>query len=238
MIFFTYIPVLFLSLWPLTAMADISSSSNKKGIDSYNKRNYEESVKNFTDALVERPDSPILKYNLGTALSEIGKKEESLSELSSSTKGSDNDKLISSAHFNAGNTLFRSNDFEGAINEYKEALKHDQSSKDIRHNLELAVKKLRDQQQQKKENNKEENKDDKKKDEQENQNKKPEDEKQKDKEQKNQQQQEPHKQKSEDRPMTQEEAQRLLDAINNEEEKALSLRRMKMKADMRQGDDW
>ena len=236
--FIAYIPVLFLLLWPLTVMADISSSSNKKGIDSYNKSNYEESVKNFTDALVEQPDSPVLKYNLGTTLSELGKKEESLRELSSAAKGSDNDELTSSAHFNAGNTLFRSNDFEKAINEYNEALKHDQSSKDIRHNLELAARKLQDQQQQKKENNKEENKDDKKKDAQENQNKKPEDEEQKDKEQKNQQQQEPHQQKSEDRPMTQEEAQRLLDAINNEEEKVLSLRRMKMKADMRQGDDW
>ena len=38
--------------------------------------------------------------------------------------------------------------------------------------------------------------------------------------------------------MTPEEAQRILDALSDEEKKALSLRRMQMKTDMRQGDDW
>ena len=57
-------------------------------------------------------------------------------------------------------------------------------------------------------------------------------------EQQDDQQQDSDQQQSEDQLMTPEEAQRLLDALNDEEKKTLSLRSMKMKQEMRQGDDW
>ena len=57
----------------------------------------------------------------------------------------------------------------------------------------------------------------------------------------NQQSEQPEQsqeQESERQPMTPEEAQRILDAIEDEEKKAFSLRREKMRSDMRRGDDW
>ena len=38
--------------------------------------------------------------------------------------------------------------------------------------------------------------------------------------------------------MTPEEAQRILDAMNDEEKEAFDLQKMRMKKTMRQGDDW
>lgn len=237
-------------------MADSASSSNKKGIKAYNMEEYEESVKQFTDALIEKPNMPELRYNRGTALSELGKNDDALNELSIAAEKSENKQLSTSAYFNAGNTLFMNNNFQGAIEEYKKALKLDQSSGDIRHNLELAIRKLKEQQQQQKEEQKrqedgkkkeenEEEKQDRQKQDDEIKEKKDEqsdDQQSKNKNQENkqqdQQQQQSKQQESENRPMTLEEAQRILDAVNEEEEKALSLRRMKMKTEMRQGDDW
>ncbi len=243
-------------LFSSTSMADGASSSNKKGVEAYNMKEYEESVKQFTDALIEKPNMPELRYNRGTALSELGKNDDALNELSIAAEISENKQLSASAYFNAGNTMFMNNNFQVAIEKYKKALKLDQSSEDIRHNLELAIRKLKEQQQQQKEEQKrqedgkkkeenEEEKQDRQKQDDEIKEKKDEqsdDQQSKNKNQENkqqdQQQQQSKQQESENRPMTLEEAQRILDAVNEEEEKALSLRRMNMKTEMRQGDDW
>ena len=205
---------------------------------------------------MEKPDAPELKFNRGTALSQLGKTEEALSELISSAAQLDKADYAAAAHFNAGNTQLSANNIEAAIEEYKQAVKLDQASEDYRHNLELAVRKLNQQQQsqeqeqqdsEEKEKKEDEEGDQQKKDdeEQENEEKQKEEEEQSDKsqspedgEREDQNQQPSNQQENETLPMTKEEAQRLLDAINDEEKQALSQRYMQMKTDMRQGDDW
>ena len=251
-----YIPVIYLLIWPVTSAADSASSANKKGIKAFNEQKYDESTKHFEEAVIERPDSPELKFNLGTALSEQNEWEKALSQLGAATQGLKTDSQKAAAHYNAGNTLFVSGNTEEAIKEYKKAVKLDQSSEDIRHNLEVAVRKLqnqKNQQQTEKENkdgkNKEKNEDEKEdssgeenkdenKEEQDDEQQKESQSQEDDKQQQDQQQQQSKQQDSENRPMTPEEARRILDALNDEEKKALALRRMQMKTDMRQGDDW
>ncbi len=245
-------------LWAGTAHADKASKANKRGIDAFGKQNYEKSVEHFTEALVEKPDAPELKFNRGTALSQLGKTEEALSELISSAAQLDKADYAAAAHFNAGNTQLSANNIEAAIEEYKLAVKLDQASEDYRHNLELAIRKLNRQQQsqeqekeqqdsEEKEKKEDEEGDQKQKDEekQENEEKQEKEEEQSDKsqspedgEREDQNQQPSNQQENETLPMTKEEAQRLLDAINDEEKQALSQRYMQMKTDMRQGDDW
>ena len=234
---------------PLNSHADKASKLNKKGLGSYRDNNIEESAQFFTEALVERPDSPELRFNRGTALSATDKKDEAVNELEKAAHTFDSNEFSAAAHFNAGNTFFNAGELNEAIESYKKALKLDQSSRDIRHNLELAVRKLREQQQQqqqqqeKKEN--EQKKDDSEEQQQDDQEQEKKDEQKDDKsenknneQQDNQNQQQQQQQEKEEQPMTREEAQRLLDAIDDEEKKAFSLRREKMRTEMRQGDDW
>jgi tetratricopeptide (TPR) repeat protein len=248
--------IILLTVFALSAAnsnADRASSANKKGIEAFDNQNFEKSVEQFTEALVDRPDSPELKYNRGTALSMLNKTDEALKELLSAASGLEKGTQSASAHFNAANTLFTANNLEAAIEEYKEAIKLDQVSEDFRHNLELAVRRLNRQQQEqdqqqnqekeKQENGEDETKQDKKEQEEEKQQE--EEEKQSDQtqdpedgEQKDQNQQPSQQQDNEVMPMTPEDAQRLLDAINDEEKKALSQRYMQMKTNMRPGDDW
>ena len=236
------------------ALADKASSANKRGIEAFDKQNYEESAKYFTDALVERPGSPELRYNRGTALSSLNKTDEALKELIGAADQLKTSSQTAAAHFNAGNTLLASNNPEAAIEEYKRAVKLDQSSRDIRHNLELAVRMLNQQkkeqeQEQQKEKEQKENGDQKNKQDQKDQEKKNEQQQKKNQqssktrepeqgEKKDQNQQESQQQDNQIMPMTQEEAQRLLDAINDEEKKSLSQRYIQMKSSMKPGDDW
>ena len=160
-----FILLFFLILCFPASAKDKAASANKKGIKSYEAENYGESVKHFRDAVIERPDSPELKFNLGTALSELNENEEALRQLGVAVHGLEDDGMKAAARYNAGNTLTVSGNLEGAIEEYKKAVKLDQTSGDIRHNLEIAIREWKKQQENKKSENKEENQDGKKKEE-------------------------------------------------------------------------
>ena len=251
--------VLFIMLHYNPVFADKAAAANKQGIKAFNEQKFEESVDHFTEALVESPETPELKFNRGTALSALGKTEEAAGELLSSASRFENKEQSAAAHYNAGNAFLAANNVEAAIQEYKQAVKLDQVPEDIRHNLELALRKLNQQkqsQEQDKENSEnQEKKDEEKKDEQDKQDQQndqeekeeqdKQDEQQSDKTQspedgkpQDQNEQPSNQQQNEEKPMTQEEAKRLLNAINDEEKRALSQRYMQMKSDMRQGDDW
>jgi Ca-activated chloride channel homolog len=230
-------------LLPLNSFADKAYKLNKQGIEAYNQKRNEDSLKSFTDALVERPGSPELLFNMGTALSASGKKKEAADELEKAASGFNDNKLKATARFNAGNAMMGAGDFNSAVNEYKQAVKLDQSSGDIKHNLEIALKKLREQQkqqqqqQQNKDNKDNKNNKDKKDNKQDNK---------KDNKQNQQQQQQQNKnteqnqspQQQDKQAMSPEEAKRILDAISDEEKKAIQLKKKMMQQEMRQGDDW
>ncbi len=217
-------------LSPGVSYGDNAASINRKGIDAYRHKRFDESVKQFTEALIERPNTPELKFNRGTALSAFGQKDEAVSELDGAAAEFKSKEHSAAAHFNAGNAYFSANDFRGAVDEYRRAVKLDQKSTDIRHNLELALRKL--DKQKKDESKKDSDKKDEKK--KGDQNQSPQNQKKQDKMEQGQSKQQP----SDVQPMTKEEAQRLLDAMNADEKKSLSIRNKQMQTRMRPGDDW
>jgi len=245
-------------MWTGNACADKASAAAKKGIDAYNEKNYEDSSMYFSEALVERPDSPEIKFNLGTALSEQKLAEDAVRTLESAASEFSDPAMKAEAHYNAGNTLFLTGDLKQAIDHFKQAVKLDQNDSDYRHNLELAVRKYQQQQKQQQQRPEQKKKDDKQnkqdmkdedttEDENSQQNKDSEQE-QKEERSKTQnseqdqrqdsEQQQSNQQMNQDSPMTLDEARRILDALSDEEKRALSLRKQEMKQEMRQGDDW
>lgn len=225
---------------PGTAMAEDAASANRKGVEAYNQGNFDESVEHFTDAIVRDPESDQIRFNRGTAMSASGNREEAVSELSRAAADTDDPSLAAGAYYNAGNTLLQSGELDGAIDQYKKAVKLDQTSQDIRHNFEMAVR-MRDQQQQQQQNQ----------DDQQNQDQ---DEQQQDDQQQNDQQQQQSQQEQQqgdqeqvenppddshmDMPMSREEAERILDAIENEEREALANRNEMIKAGVSHDNDW
>jgi tetratricopeptide (TPR) repeat protein len=234
--------------------ADKAPGFNEEGISAFEEGDYEASLEYFTDALVERPESPLLKYNRGTALAAMGKTEEALSELQDAASGFEKPEHAAAAHYNSATLLLNENKLPEAIDEFKSALKLDHDSEDIRHNLELAVRKMQQQQQQQQDQQQEgeqekeesgENQQEKQDQEQQNQEQDQQQDGQSEsqppdsrEEPSEQTQQASSQQPMESRPMTEEEAQRLLDALNDEEEKSQSQRFMEMRSTIRPGDDW
>ena len=136
------------------------------------------------------------------------------------------------AYYNLGNTFFKSQKLEESIEAYKRSLRLDPSDEDARYNYLLAVDRLKKQQDQKKQDK--QNKQDKqdkneqnKQDQQQNQ--------QQNQDQKNQQQQQPQqqqakqdqtKQQQQKNQMPKQQADRILEALrNNEKEIQKQLRK-------------
>ena len=220
---------------PLLARADRAAELNEQGIRAYTEEHYDESIRQFTEALVERPDQTELHFNRGTALSAAGKSEEAVSELGKAADGFQDPANAAAAHFNAGNTLILMDESEAAVDSYKEALKLDQMSRDIRKNLELTLRMLQDQQQ-------EQEQEQQSGGDQQEQDQPASDDNPGEENESPDDQNAPAESQEEDReenpPMDIEDAQRILDAMRDEEKQTFEQRRMMMQEALNPRDDW
>ena len=158
-----------------------AAKRNQKGIKAYEEQKYEDALNSFLSAKGLRPDSALLKNNTASALYQMKKYQEALEEFSKIDP--EKAKLSKSQfYYNLGNSYFRLNQFDKALENYKKSLIADAGDIDAKKNYELALKKME-------EKNK---KDQEKKD------KKDEQDKDKDKEKQQQQQQQQNEKKHED----------------------------------------
>jgi Ca-activated chloride channel homolog len=227
-------------LSPCLAFADKASRLNKQGIEQYKAGDAQQSVQSFTDALVERPDSPELRFNRGTALSSAGNSNEAVPELERSATEFTVPADQAASHFNAGNTLAKSGNLDAAIEQYRQAITLDQKALDYRKNLEFALRQKKQQQQQdqqKQQDNDTKQDQQKQKNQDQQQDKKNQEKKQSQNEQQEQNKQQ-NQQQQNSRPMSPEQAQQILDAMKDEETKAFELKRMMMQEALKPGDDW
>jgi len=96
------------------------------------------------------PDSPTALYNLGTGhLHALDPR--AITELETLLEAAP-PELVADAAYNLGNARFAANDFQGAIEAYKQTLRTESAYEDAKHNLELALQKLEEQQQQQQSN--------------------------------------------------------------------------------------
>ncbi|MGD9498177.1 MAG: tetratricopeptide repeat protein [Armatimonadota bacterium] len=118
-----------------------------RGVRQYRSDRFEDAAESFTRALRIDPDNATLQYNRGTALYQAGQLDGAEEAFARATEGSD-DTLTRDAQYNLGNTRFRAGNYHGAIAAYKDALRLDPTDMAAKHNLELAQRKLKEQQQQ------------------------------------------------------------------------------------------
>lgn len=135
----------------------------------------------YRKALSERPETVEGKYNLGNSYYKKGNYEEALFRLQQAAKSANSKEEKHKAFHNIGNALMQGNQFKEAVEAYKNALRNDPTDDETRHNLAVAKKKAKEQEDKQDQNQdnkddkdqKDENKDDKeKKEDKENQDKK------------------------------------------------------------------
>lgn len=140
------------------AQQDPSTKAERNFIRNGNKlfeeKNYAEAEVEFNKALQANPSSAVAAYNLALTLAMQAEPNDSTGIIqhadslfnyaASITKDK---QLKAMAHYNMGNLAYNSNQFDKAINDYKNALRAMPSDDDARYNLRMAQLKQQEQQQ-------------------------------------------------------------------------------------------
>jgi tetratricopeptide (TPR) repeat protein len=215
-IFFCWSPasvlLVVLAFLPAILSAQDDKKFIKEGNTLFENKKYTEAEKSYQQALKKNKDSYKATFNLGDAYYKQGKFEDAAQQFQALTHRATLGDTLSKAYHNLGNALLQSKKYQESINAYKNALKNNPNDEDTRYNLAYAQQMLKQQQQQNK------NKDQKDKDKKDKKDKDKKDQDKKDKEdQKKKDQKKKEKQQQQPNQISKEDAQRLLDALQNDE---------------------
>lgn len=222
-----YFTVFFLILIT-TVNAQSHRSLINDGVDLYKEGKFADAEVNFKKGLEKKPDLFQGHFNLGDAYYKQGRYDEAIQSYKNALSFTE-DKLNKAKVFhNIGNALLKSQKYQESIEAYKNALKLNPDDMETKYNLSYALNMLKQKQNQnqnQKNQDKNQNKqnDDKKNNQDRNNQDK---QNQQDKEQNKQNQ--PQQQKNQ---ITKEDAQRILEALkNNEQDLQKKLRKIKGRA--------
>ncbi|MEJ7558288.1 MAG: tetratricopeptide repeat protein [Pedobacter sp.] len=195
-----------------------------EGNQLYQQKKYKEAEASYRKSVVKSQQSVAGNFNLGDALYKQKKLEDAGKKFTDIANTSTDKAVKSQAYHNLGNSLLESNKIEESIAAYKKSLINNPKDDQTRYNLAYAQEKLKQQQQDKKNDKKKDDKDkkDPKDKDKQDQNK---DQKDKDKQDKDKQNQDKKDQDKKDEKgeqpqpdkLSKEEAERLLEALNQEE---------------------
>ncbi len=118
----------------------------RAGRQAWRQGDYPKALERFGDAATLRPDDERALFNLADALVASGQVDEAI-PLLSTLGGKTASPLAAAARYNLGNALFAKQDFAGAVEAYRSALQLAPGDEDTRRNLELALRRLKQQQQ-------------------------------------------------------------------------------------------
>jgi hypothetical protein len=198
----------------------------KKGNELYAQKKYKDAEVDYRKASGAKGPGIVSQFNLGDALYKQKKFADAGQQFDKLAETPGNKKLTAAAYHNMGNSLLQSNKLQESIDAYKKALLANPQDDETRYNLAYAEEKLKQQNKQNQQNKNQQNKDQNKQNQQQ-QNKDNKDKNNKDQDKQNQDQQNKDKQNQDKKDqqngqqpnqMSKEDAQRMLDALNNQEQ--------------------
>lgn len=202
------ISLLFLFLLAIPVFAQKENSLLRKGNSQYNQGNYKEAEKDYRKALEINKESVKGQFNLGTSIYQEKNFDES-AKLYGELAGKNQDRDIQAKiYHNLGNSFLEAKQYDKSILAYENSLMNNPSDLDTKYNLAYAKMMLKKQQQQQQKNKDKQNQD--KKEQKKDQNKK-------DQNKQDQKNQPPQDQKK----LSKEDANRMLEALKNNEKKTL-----------------
>ena len=220
-------------------------STINSGVDKYNEKKYPDAEVNFKKGLDKDPKSFEAHFNLGDAYYKEGHYDQSLKEYYSSLELTKDPSRKASTYHNIGNSLLKAKKIKESIEAYKNSLKINPKDMETKYNLSYALSLLNNQQnQQKNKQDNQQNKNDKNKDDQ-----------NKNQSQKNQDKKDQNKQNQQNKPdqnqqakqdnlkapknqISKQEAERILQALKNNEKDIQKKLRRKTGAVVKTDKDW
>ncbi len=119
----------------------------REGNRLYEEGRFAEAHEKYLEALLEAPDSPIIRFNDGNALYQGENYESALESFRTAVESGD-PQLAAAAWYNLGNTLYRQGTLPESLEAFKQALRADPADIDAKHNLERVLEQMQQQQQQ------------------------------------------------------------------------------------------
>ncbi len=137
-----------LAAWvPAEARGQAGRAETRDGNRLYEEGRFAEAHEKYLEALLEAPDSPIVRFNDGNALYQGEDYESALESFRAAVESGD-PELASAAWYNLGNTLYRQGALPESLEAFKQALRADPGDADAKHNLERVLEQMQEQQQQ------------------------------------------------------------------------------------------
>lgn len=212
----------------------------RRGNALYNQELYEGAADAYRDGLATYQDETTdrvfygLQNNLGAALYKTGSYETAKGAFDQAMAAAESDLDYARSAYNAGNNAFRAEDLEASLEHYKKALLAEPGNADAKFNYEFVKRQQeqqqeqqqqqegedenQDQQEQEQDQNNEQNQDQQQQDQQDQQQQNQDQQQQNEQEQEQQQQPEPQENQEQ---LSRQQAERILQALENEEEELL-----------------
>lgn len=111
----------------------------------YRKGKFAEAEKAYALLDMEHPKEIQYRYNRGAAAYQNADYQGAMAAFSSVLRRVEDDELRFKASYNLGNTAFKQGDFQSAAAHYKQAVRYNPQSEDVRYNLELALREIEKQ---------------------------------------------------------------------------------------------
>lgn len=187
------IALLSLAALPLAVLGQKENTYIREGNDLYEEGLYLDAGRRYMEAISKNPEGEIAPFNLGNALYKQEKYQEAAGQFKTIAEASETKEVKAKSFHNYGNSLLKQDKYQESIEAYKQSLRIDPTSEDTRYNLAYAMRKLQQQQQEQQQQQQEEQQ---------------------------QEEQQDQEQPREQQPsgLTKEEAERMLEAMQNREE--------------------
>ncbi len=236
---------------PVFVFAQNGHKQVAEGNKLYAEERYDEANNKYRDALIESPESSIVNFNIGDVQYKKRNFEEAVKSYEQATS-SDDIIVQSKSYYNIGNTLYKMGKLPESILAYKKAIELNPEDVDAKYNLEYVRAKLKDnsekqpqENQQQQQQQEEQQQQDQQNQDQE-QNSEEQQQKQQEQQQSNQedqqnpeeQQEQQQEQAVEPKEISKEDAERLLNALQNEEKDLLKEQKPKRRGRPFRGKDW
>jgi len=210
--------LLFMVCFAGTLNAQADRKFIRQGNREYEKNKFSESELSYRRAADKNKASGDAVFNAGDALYKQKKYEDAAKQFIESQKMAEEKEKKSASMYNLGNSMVMANKLKESIEAYKNSLKLNPGNLETKYNLAYAQDMLKKQEEQQKQQQQQQNKDnqDQKKD-QEQQKQKDQEKKDNNKQEKQQEQQQQQQQQDQQQAISKEDAERLLNAIANDE---------------------
>ena len=143
-----FIPVLLLAVFALAGCGQSAETLNNKGNEAFAAQDYEGALTAYLGAQEDVPEMAEPHYNAANSHYRMEDYQQAQQEIEQALVGEESQEALDqSSYYNLGNTFFQAQQFEPAIEAYKEALRLNPDDLQAKQNLELALRQLQQQEQ-------------------------------------------------------------------------------------------